>query len=261
MSEYAVITENDESPWEDIKGEIYHFPKTYRRILTKGCKVIYYTGRMLDERFKTSRLSTAPHYFGCGEVGETVDDPLSKKGDLFCEIINYRAFKEAIPTKSNGKYLEPIPQSRIVNYWRFGVREIDQATYDRIIDLSRTVLATKKKIRLPSFSGELESTKKEGRRKRRYSTYYERNPFNRRKAIEVHGLDCMVCGFNFAHKYGSIGEGFIHVHHLKPVSELDEEIVIDPQNDLAVVCANCHALIHRDKDNTLSLEELKGLIA
>ena len=70
----------------------------------------------------------------------------------------------------------------------------------------------------------------------------------------------MVCRFNFANKYGNTGEGFIHVHHLKPISELDEEVVIDPQNDLAVVCANCHAMIHRDKDNTLSLEKLRTMI-
>jgi len=259
MNKYAVITENDESPWEDIKGEVYHFPNMYMKILTPGCKVIYYTGRMKDERFIPHRLSREAHYFGYGEVGEVVDDPLSKKGDLFCEIVNYREFKEAIPI-TNGDYLEPIPESRRLNYWRFGVREIDQATYERIIALSGAGLITKK-IRLPSYSGELESTKKEGKRKQRYSTYYERNPFNRRKAIEVHGLDCMVCGFNFAHKYGSTGEGFIHVHHLKPVSELDKEVFIDPQIDLAVVCANCHALIHRDKDNTLSLEELKSMIA
>ena len=27
MSEYAVITQNDESKWEDIKGELYNYPK------------------------------------------------------------------------------------------------------------------------------------------------------------------------------------------------------------------------------------------
>jgi predicted HNH restriction endonuclease len=70
----------------------------------------------------------------------------------------------------------------------------------------------------------------------------------------------MACQFNFAEKYGDVGTGYIHVHHVKPVSELDEEVVVEPSTDLAVLCANCHAMIHRKKDQTLTLEELKKLI-
>jgi len=43
----------------------------------------------------------------------------------------------------------------------------------------------------------------------------------------------MACQFNFAEKYGDVGTGYIHVHHVKPVSELDEEVVVDPSTDLA----------------------------
>ena len=46
MSQFAIIAENDESPWEDVKGEVYHYPNTYKEILTPGCKVIYYKGKM-----------------------------------------------------------------------------------------------------------------------------------------------------------------------------------------------------------------------
>ena len=80
------------------------------------------------------------------------------------------------------------------------------------------------------------------------------------KAIEIHGLSCMVCMFNYAEKYGEVGAGYIHVQHVKPVSGLDEEVSIDPSTDLAVLCANCHAMIHRKKDQTLALDELKKLI-
>jgi putative restriction endonuclease len=157
--------------------------------------------------------------------------------------------------------VEKVPESRKANYWRFGVREIDKEIYELIIRLAGTGIIDKKKIRLPSLSNEFESTRKEGKKKYRFTTYYERNPFNRAKAVEIHGLNCMACNFNFSKVYGELGEGYINVHHLRPVSELGEEVQIDPQKDLIVLCANCHAMIHKDKEHTLSPEELKGYIS
>ncbi len=54
MNKYAIITENVTSNWEDIKGEFYHFPNTYRNILIVGCKFIYYKGKLKDIKFKSS---------------------------------------------------------------------------------------------------------------------------------------------------------------------------------------------------------------
>lgn len=74
---------------------------------------------------------------------------------------------------------------------------------------------------------------------------YERNPKARRQCLSHFGYDCVVCGFNFATSYGKVGEDFIHVHHLTPVSEIGMEYVVDPVCDLRPVCPNCHAMIHR----------------
>ena len=261
MSEYAVITENDESPWEDVTGALYHFPNTYKEILTPGCKVIYYKGKLRDKQYAASRLSEEPHYFGYAVIGESVTDPNSRKGDLFCEILNYHEFTKPVYSKVASEYLEPIPESRKLNYWRFGVREINKDTYEKILSLSEAKTARKKKVRLPRLSSEFESTRKEGEKRQRYTTYYERNPMTRIRAIEIHGLTCKVCSFNFSDRYGKLGDGFIHVHHLKPVSELDEAVVINPSKDLIVLCANCHAIVHRDKEHTLTLEELKCILS
>ena len=38
--------------------------------------------------------------------------------------------------------------------------------------------------------------------------------------------------------------GFIHVHHLRPLSEIRGEYMVDPVADLCPVCPNCHAVIH-----------------
>ncbi|MBQ7426534.1 MAG: HNH endonuclease [Prevotella sp.] len=64
---------------------------------------------------------------------------------------------------------------------------------------------------------------------------------------------------DFEEKYGEIGRGFIHVHHLIPISSIGEDYVIDPINHLVPVCPNCHNMLHR-KDPPLTPEELKKLI-
>jgi HNH endonuclease len=86
---------------------------------------------------------------------------------------------------------------------------------------------------------------------------YERNPEARRRCIEHYGTSCCVCGFNFDEKFGSVAQGFIHVHHLKPLSEIQEEYEVDPIADLRPVCPNCHAIIHLG-GKTRSIEEVKS---
>jgi 5-methylcytosine-specific restriction enzyme A len=58
-------------------------------------------------------------------------------------------------------------------------------------------------------------------------------------------LQCQVpgCGFDFEEKYGECGRGYAHVHHLKPLADFDGPVEVS-LDDLAVVCANCHAMVH-----------------
>ena len=70
----------------------------------------------------------------------------------------------------------------------------------------------------------------------------------------------MACGFNFKDFYGERGSDYIEVHHILPLSQRNEEVTIDPSTDLVVLCANCHRMIHRKRNEILSLEELKTLI-
>jgi 5-methylcytosine-specific restriction protein A len=103
-------------------------------------------------------------------------------------------------------------------------------------------------------------TYKEGAVQEYYGKRYERNPESRKKAIEIHGLNCVVCGFNFEEVYGERGKDFIEVHHVKPLSTIKEEVEINPETDLVPVCANCHRMIHRRKDDVLTIEELKSIV-
>lgn len=89
---------------------------------------------------------------------------------------------------------------------------------------------------------------------------YERNPKARMLCIEYWKSVCSVCKFDFESFYGEIGAGFIHVHHLVPVSKIGESYQIDPIHDLRPVCPNCHSMLHI-KNPPLSIDELKNIVA
>lgn len=99
----------------------------------------------------------------------------------------------------------------------------------------------------------------EGGKKKRLVNYYERKPALRMKAIEHYGTVCKVCGFDFMATYGERGKGYIDVHHLVPISRLKKETKVNPITDMTVLCANCHRMIHRNKDDVLSVDELKRI--
>jgi predicted HNH restriction endonuclease len=107
---------------------------------------------------------------------------------------------------------------------------------------------------------ELENEYFEGQKKSRLSSFYERNPKLRLAAIKIHGLSCKVCGFDFKDFYGGHGAGFIEVHHLKPVSTLEASTKLSPENDMTVVCSNCHRMLHRNRDMVLTPAQLKALL-
>jgi 5-methylcytosine-specific restriction protein A len=88
-----------------------------------------------------------------------------------------------------------------------------------------------------------------------------RSIINRQRAIECHGVICAVCGFNFEAVYGELGRGFIEIHHLKPLGETDEELLVNPKTDLIPLCANCHRMIHRSLYGLFTPDELKGIMS
>lgn len=254
---YTIITENDTSQWDDKTGVHYHFPNKYLKFLNPGTEVIYYKGKIKDNKFKDHRLSSDPHYFAIGTIGSV------KKADsksIYAEIRNYQSFSKAVSFKLNGSTIELIPTSRESNYWRDGVRPINKEIYDQILRLSSISVTDKSSIFNDIDSSTLGFEFEEGGKKTGKASFYERNPELRAKAIEIHGYTCMCCSFNFKNYYGDWGEGYIHVHHLKPISESEERKLVNPKNDLVVLCANCHSMVHRRKDKLLSLEELKEFI-
>lgn len=74
----------------------------------------------------------------------------------------------------------------------------------------------------------------------------ERNAKLIKKVKKIKGYTCEVCGLNFEKRYGPIGAGYIEAHHLKPLASLQgTKVAMDPELDFAVLCANCHRMVHR----------------
>lgn len=88
---------------------------------------------------------------------------------------------------------------------------------------------------------------------------YERDRAARQACIEHFGLGCAVCGLRFEERYGMLGTGFIHVHHVVPLSELGPDYQLNPIEDLRPVCPNCHAMLHRQRP-LLSIEALRAAL-
>lgn len=89
---------------------------------------------------------------------------------------------------------------------------------------------------------------------------YERSRLNRAMCISIHGSMCAACSLSMQTKYGELGESYIQVHHVTPVSRMPEGYVVNPITDLVPLCPNCHAMVHR-KDPPLTVEELRAAIA
>jgi 5-methylcytosine-specific restriction enzyme A len=85
---------------------------------------------------------------------------------------------------------------------------------------------------------------------------YERDPRARTACLAHWGYDCVVCGFSFVRRYGSIGKDYIHVHHLVELSSLGRDYEVDAVQDLRPVCPNCHAMLHQRRP-ALTITELR----
>jgi len=88
------------------------------------------------------------------------------------------------------------------------------------------------------------------RRQYRLHRRIERNPGAARLAKKYHGTRCQVCELDFGERYGQIGQGFIEAHHLRPISSLLEGAAVsyNVKTDFAVLCPNCHRMIHKTAD-------------
>jgi hypothetical protein len=82
--------------------------------------------------------------------------------------------------------------------------------------------------------------------------------------LKKNHIRCSACTFDFYDFYGFIGKDYIEIHHLKPVFQYDDEdknvFLERALNNLAPVCSNCHRIIHRNRQQPLSLEIISSYV-
>ncbi|UUZ72602.1 hypothetical protein LP415_02600 [Polaromonas sp. P1(28)-8] len=87
-----------------------------------------------------------------------------------------------------------------------------------------------------------------------------RNAALRNAALTKSNGTCEACSVMFSTMLGGMGLRVLHVHHREQLALRDVPGVTRLE-DLAIVCANCHALIHVDPKHALSVEQLRKLLA
>ena len=105
-----------------------------------------------------------------------------------------------------------------------------------------------KALDFPVEVGYENESEMEGRFLLRLHAYRERNPKLRWQKIatvkaQTGQLACEVCRFDFARKYGDLGQDYIECHHVEPLHVGGEKA--RSAEDLALLCSNCHRMIHR----------------
>lgn len=152
-----------------------------------------------------------------------------------------------------------------------GASKLDKAIWAEFFGKPQDLAVAAEAIRESTFArmdedtlDEVQSYKaKEGKVSYRLHRTLERDrkvvAIRKSAALKAHGkLECEACGFDFVATYGPRGYGFIEAHHTNPVHAMVEGDETAP-DDLALVCSNCHRVIHKAKP-WLTVAELKALL-
>jgi 5-methylcytosine-specific restriction protein A len=232
--------------FEKDKNIIYQYAKkVYEKKIDKSVALTQIEGELTNFDFNKTSMS---YYF-----------------DAFLFMMDGTEHKRCISTELREFFLEKILDE-------FGVERLETAlaAYMKHIEYYEESHNTHRKIEREIHDKFLKITKNgdncntemipylEGGREQKLIFSGKRSRAARQECIEKYGAVCAVCGFDFEKQYGELGKGFIHVHHIVPLSTRKqiEEMTAD---DLRPVCPNCHAMLHKGK-NPPTIEELKKLI-
>lgn len=189
---------------------------------------------------------------------DKVPNCLAKVPDSVGCYISYENVIEYLPflKEANRVFLE----YAILNTKQLPVmKEADSKGFIEYLDNLEVLNDTSSFHLAEELSEEQINTLTEGQKKTIVVNIYERNEKAKKQCLEYWKTNCMVCNFSFEKMYGNVGKDFIHVHHLKPLSQIGKEYQINPIDDLRPVCPNCHAMLHK-KNPPYSIEELKQII-
>jgi predicted HNH restriction endonuclease len=110
--------------------------------------------------------------------------------------------------------------------------------------------------RIPRFAeeGDIEGLKTEAKR-----IVTKRSRSVRNSAFNAANNVCAVCDRDYSKVLNGMGVRVLQVHHRKQLSSFDAPAIVTPR-DLAVVCANCHLLIHYNPKKALTVEAVRRML-
>lgn len=180
-----------------------------------------------------------------------------RKGSLFWR---YRPAKQDTKNRDRKEYFERYFLSLDV---RIAI-PLEPADVDPFLtELFSLADSRLKADQLSSDTPEFRDGFPEGKVKERLHKARERNSALTKAAKEAALRDghifCQACGFDFEQVYGKLGRGFIEAHHTMPISDLEESGGETKLEDIALVCSNCHSMLHRRRP-WLGMNELRKLL-
>jgi hypothetical protein len=147
-------------------------------------------------------------------------------------------------------------------------REYLNAGYDEVAEALRKQ-GFDEKIRDQEFGDDYKNiVVEEGFLSEKNVTFRSRSRELTRRAKEYFRKDgnipCDACDFDFLNFYGERGRDYIEIHHTHPIHQHDvsgERLSLeDALSKLAPLCSNCHRMVHRKRDDILSVQKLKEII-
>ncbi len=251
-----LIKQGFAATWGDIEygkklGDFEIKPDDILLMYQNGVGVVA-IGRVQEEKWDDSHQLPILKYYKRGEFKNDDESNLYEYRikvhwlfDLSDSPITIQQLRERFGHKSN-----------TTTVTRGTIQKIDK----RQKEVSDIIEELKEKYNL-SFPEEIiqPSLYVEGATRRVSVNAYERNHKAVRQCKAALGTECVICGFNFGAVYGDDFRGFIHVHHLTPLSEIKKEYEVNPITDLRPVCPNCHAIIHYG-GRLRSIDEVKQLL-
>lgn len=193
----------------------------------KGGRVLYFVGGKLNAFVGCATL-TSNWTIGRSGLWKGEDVIYSTRAKKFSEFVSASAVKAqtgmAIPRDAM-----QVPNHLAVNVWK-SVRGLPSTAVDKRMEGMLT--ESKSKFRDPAL---------------------------RSAALAQADGRCAGCGKNYRRVARGKGEKCLVVHHKKQLKDIDQ-----PQetrvSDLAVVCANCHMMIHANRDKALTIAQLQKLL-
>lgn len=85
----------------------------------------------------------------------------------------------------------------------------------------------------------------EQRRSRGRCSTWGRSPLNRQRMLQQSDGRCECCDADLRGRFPDIGEGALEIHHRAALSATSGDRTQTSLDDLAVLCATCHRLVHR----------------